>query len=343
MSAERQRRRRRLKILLISFCVLAVVATGTAYFLGRQLVAPIDRIDGVFNELNDRPTKPTSGTASEAFNILLLGTDRRSETPSAGDLSRTAAWIPDSERTDAILLLHVDGDRQGATIVSLPRDAWVPVPGYGHDKIGAAYARGGPSLAVETVEKLTDVRIDHLAVVDWEGIRRLTDELGGITVTVPETVDDPERGITWTEGQHELDGQAVLDYLGQREGLPDGDRGRARRMQSFLRVLMLDTLGRLSEAGPWDVYQLLKTMTNDLSVDAEWSNTEMAKLAWSMRDVDDNNVAFLSVPVASLDWEAQQSVIRLDQPLGARLWDAVRDDRVTAWLREHPEVPQAGR
>jgi LCP family protein required for cell wall assembly len=330
----RARRRKRLKLLVIVLSVLAVAATATAYLLGRQLVAPIDRIDGVFTDLDDRPTRPTSGPGAEAVNILLLGTDRRSETGTASAVSGASG----AGATDALLLLHINADRDGVTIISVPRDSWVAVPGHGRDRINTAYSYGGASLAVQTVEKLTQVRVDHLAVVDWEGVAHLTDELGGVTVTVPETVYDSASGITWTAGDHELDGRAALAYLGQRDGLPGGDQERGRRMQSFLRVLMLGTLGRLSDAGPWEVYNLLRSMTNNLSVDDQWSNTEMAKLAWSLRDVDDSKVEFLSVPVTGPGWDGPESVVHLDRAMGRRLWNAVRADQVSAWLDDQSDT-----
>jgi LCP family protein required for cell wall assembly len=335
-----RRRRRRITIVLAVFCILALAATGTAYYLGRQLVAPIDRIE-VFGNLveADRPPKPVRGQPGyEAVNILLLGTDRRSDVATTGDHAEAAAWVPGAQRSDAMLLLHIDADREGATIVSMPRDSWVELPGHGYDKINAAYSYGGASLAVATVEKLTNVRIDHLAVIDWEGIRRLTDAVGGVTVTVPEPVYDSARDISWSAGVHKLDGQAALDYVGQRYGLPGGDLDRAKRQQNFLRVLMVDTLHRISGAGPWEVYKLLRAMTSNLSVDDDWSAKDMARLAWSLRDVDDDDVAFLTVPVAGLGWEGPASVVHLDLALGDRLWSAVRNDRVSAWLRDHPDA-----
>jgi LCP family protein required for cell wall assembly len=279
------------------------------------------------------------GPASEAVNILVLGTDRRSDKPTTGQLAQAPAWLSGAQRSDAMMLLHIDGDRKGASIVSLPRDSWVEIPGYGHAKINAAYSYGGPSLAVEAVENLTGVRIDHLAVIDWAGIRGITDELGGVTVTIPETVHDSARDISWPAGEHRLDGQAALEYVAQRYGLPGGDLDRARRQQNFLRTLMVDTLGRLSDGNPLDVYQLLRVMTNHLSVDEEWSSNEMAKLAWSLRGVNGSDVAFLTVPVAGFGWEELQSVVYLDHAAGKRLWTAVRDDRVSAWVRDNPEAP----
>jgi len=338
-TAKSPRRRRRIRIVLIAVCVVALAATGTAYYLGRQLVVPIDRIEGVFTDLENRPPRPTTGPAADAVNILLLGTDRRSDVPTTGGKAEASAWVPGAQRADAMLLLHIDGDREGASVISLPRDSWVGIPDRGFDKINAAYSYGGPSLAVETVETLTNVRIDHLAVIDWAGIRALTDHLGGVSVTIPETVYDSARGVTWTAGVHRLDGQDALNYVGQRYGLPGGDLDRTRRQQNYLRLVMADTLTSLSDGSLLDVYQLLRVMTSNVSVDDEWSTKEMARLAWSLRDLDSSEVAFLNAPVAGLGWEGPQSVVYLDREEARKLWSAVREDRVGTWLRNHPDAP----
>jgi LCP family protein required for cell wall assembly len=340
MSTTRTRRRRRVAlILLMSFCILLVSATGVAYYLGQRVVGPIDRIEGVFSDLEDRPPRPTTGPAADAVNILLLGTDRRSAVPTTGERAEAAQWVPGAQRADAMMLVHIDGDRGGVSVVSLPRDSWVEVPGRGYDKLNAAYSYGGPSLAVEAVEQLTQVRIDHLAVIDWAGVREVTDELGGVTVTVPETVHDSARDRTWEAGTHHLDGQAALDYVAQRYGLPGGDLDRARRQQNYLRTVMTDALVRIAEGGMWDVYELLRVMTSNLSVDDEWSTKDMARLAWSLRDLQESEVAFLTAPVAGFGWEGPQSVVRLDLGAGRTLWRAIREDRVGAWVRDHPEAP----
>jgi LCP family protein required for cell wall assembly len=336
MATPRRRRRHRIAlVLLISFCLLLVSATGVAYYLGQRLVGPIDRIEGVFSDLEDRPPRPTEGPAADAVNILVLGTDRRSAVPTTGDGARADAWVPGAQRADAMLLVHIDGDREGASVISLPRDSWVRLPGRGYDKINAAYSYGGPSLAVATVEELTRVRIDHLAVIDWDGIRAVTDELGGISVEVPETVYDSARDRTWEAGVHHLDGQEALEYVGQRYGLPGGDLDRARRQQNFLRVVMGEALGRIAEGGPLEVYELLRVMTSNLSVDDEWSTRSMASLAWSLRDIDERDVAFLTAPVAGLGYEGPLSVVHLDHAAGRRLWQALRSDRMGRWVEDH--------
>lgn len=339
MAATKTRRRHVVRILLLGLCVVMLAAAGTAYYLGRQITEPLHRMEGVFTGIEERPARSTVGDAPEAVNILVLGTDRRSAIPTTGEGAEAPAWVPGAQRSDAMLLLHIDGDRDGASVISLPRDAWVEVPEYGYAKINAAYSYGGPSLAVETVEKLTGVRIDHLAVIDWAGIRSLTDALGGVTVTIPEDVYDSARDISWSAGVHRLDGQGALEYVAQRYGLPGGDLDRVKRQQNLLRALMVDTLDRLSDGTPWDIHQLLRVITSHLSVDEEWSNFEMARLAWSLRGIDDDDVTFLTVPVAGFGWEELQSVVYLDHTAGNRLWTAVRDDRVGAWVEVNPEAP----
>jgi len=340
MAASTGRGRHRLaRVLLVSFLVTLVAATSVAYYLGHRLVAPIERIDGVFDDLPDRPVKPSKGPAAEAVNILLLGTDRRSDVPTTGEHARADAWVPGAQRADAMLLVHIDGDRRGASVVSLPRDSWVQLPGRGFDKLNAAYSYGGPSLSVAAVENLTGVRIDHLAVIDWAGVRNLTDALGGVTVEVPETVYDSARRVTWTKGRHRLDGRTAVDYVGQRYGLPGGDLDRARRQQNFLREVMSQTLSRLGDGSIWDVYELLRVITSNVSIDSEWSTQELARLAWSLRGLEEDDVAFLTVPVAGFGYEGPQSVVHLDRAAGNELWSAVRADRVARWLEHHRDAP----
>lgn len=327
--------RRALVGLAACVVALALVVIGGAAYLHRQL-DEVDRIDGVFEGLGQRPARPASGPGPRAVNVLLLGTDRRSEVATTGSAARAAAWVPGAQRSDAMMLVHIDADRDDVTVVSLPRDSWVEVPGHGGAKINASFSYGGPSLAVRTVEQLTGVRIDHLAVVDWDGFRELTDAVGGITVDVPDTVHDSARDVTWTAGEHHLDGREALDYVGQRYGLPGGDLDRVRRQQVLLATLAEETLAMRSS--PRLVLDFIDMLGRHVSVDEEWSTREMASLAWSLRHVGEDDVRYLTAPVSGFGWEEAQSVVRLDHRVGAGLWAAVRQDRLDAWATRHPDA-----
>jgi LCP family protein required for cell wall assembly len=325
--------RRALVGLVVCVVVLGLATLAGLSYVDHQL-GRINRIDGVFDGIGPRPDRPVSGPASEAVNILLLGTDRRSDVPTTGADAVGRAWVPGDQRSDAMMLVHVEADRSHVTVVSLPRDSWVDVPDYGMAKLNAAYSVGGPSLAVRTVERLTDVRIDHIAIVDWDGFRELTDAVGGITIRVPRTVHDSARDITWTAGVHHLDGQQALDYVGQRYGLPGGDLDRVARQQAVLETLAEESLDMRDSPGL--AMDFVGMLTRHVSVDAEWSSRDIAGLAWSLRHIGRTDVSYVTAPVSDLGWEGDQSVVHLDAAAGDRLWKAIREDQLGSWSEDQP-------
>lgn len=341
---ERDRRgliRRIVIVLLVVTVLVGVATTGTVLWLQARLGGQVQHIDQVFAGLEDRPER-APGAAGEAMNILVMGTDRRSTVSTTGTDAEAQAWVPGAQRTDTIMVLHIDADREGASLISLPRDAWVYVPGYGMNKLNAAFSFAGPSLAVETVERLTALRIDHLAVVDWAGFEEITDAVGGVTLTVPQTVTDPQNNVVWTRGRQTLDGRQALLYVRQRYGLPNGDLDRVRRQQAYLLNLMRASITTLRSHDPFAIYDLLDVVTRNISVDSEWSTGEMRSTLLDLRGMRARDLDLLTVPVAGYGDESGQSVVYLDFPAGQRMWDAVYEDRVEDWVRAHPDAPLVG-
>jgi LCP family protein required for cell wall assembly len=335
-----RRRRRRLRRVLLAMAVvlvlLAAVPVSVGLYLEHRLTSQMGHIDGVFDGLTQRPVKPAAGTpGAKAVNILLMGTDRRSDVATTGDDAQAPDWVPGAQRSDTLMLLHIDGSRQVAAVVSIPRDSWVQIPGHGYGKINWAYSYGGPSLTVATVEKLTNIRIDHLAVVDWEGFKELTDHLGGVDIDVPATVHDSANDVTWTEGRHHLDGQQALLYVRQRYGLPGGDFDRVKRQQAFLRAVLQASLHQEMRKDPKMLYGFLDTLARNVDVDSGWSSTSMAKLAFSMRSFRSLNLRFLTAPNLGTGRVGDQSVVRLDPTADADLWKELRSDRIDQWSAEH--------
>lgn len=330
----RHRLRRVLIGLLLCVLVLGGIPAAILGYLGYHLNHQVQRIPDVFTGLPDRPAR-AAGVAAQAQNILLLGTDRRSDVPTTGSTAQAPSWEPGEQRSDAIMILHVSADRQEVSVVSIPRDSWVDVPGHGPAKINAAFSYGGPRLAVETVEQLTHIHIDHLAVIDWDGLIALTDDVGGVDVDIPATVHDTAWNVTWTAGRHHLDGQQALAYVRQRYGLPGGDFDRERRQQAVLRAIMLASLDAHLASSPKQLYGFLDTTTQHLSIDSDWSLKAMGSLALSLRNLDSANLKFLVAPVAGTGMEGAQSVVRLAPRADAGLWDAIAADRMDEWTSTH--------
>lgn len=329
----RRRRYRVARILLLVVLVLIGAVLVTGLQLGLRLEGHLTRIPDVFTDREDRPAAP-EGRAAGAVTILLLGSDRDGARPRPDRTASVPTWEPGQGRSDTTMLLRVAADRSAVSVVSLPRDSWVDVPGYGPAKLNAAYSWGGPRLAVHTVEQLTGVRIDHVAVIDASGFRSLVDGLGGVEVDIPETVHDHYRDRTWTAGRHHLDGSRALLYARERSGLTRGDLDRVRRQHAVLRHLSDEGLEAVGD--PVRLYRFVDRLTQHLAVDAEWGMPEMAALAWSLRDLRPGDVDYLTVPVAGTGTVAGQSVVHIDQAAASTLWHALRSDTVSAWVRAHP-------
>lgn len=330
----RSRWRRALIIVLVSGLVLGGFAVGAFYYLTDRYIGNIDRIDDPFDAIDDtaRPAPPIAKDGQEPLTFLLVGSDSRDP----------AGEGPPSARSDVIMLMRITGDRQQVQFISIPRDSWVAVPGYGLNKINAAYAFGGPSLLIQTIESVTATRVDHFAAVDFAGFKEITDALGGVDVRVARPTSD--RGVTFEAGINHLNGDEALVYVRQRYGLPRGDLDRVQRQQNYMRAMMAEVFQQnmLSDLGQTD--DLLLALTSAISVDETLSNTNLVGLAYSLRGLNANSLNFLTVPVAGLGTEGAQSVVYIDTARAAPMWDYLRSDTLGEHLADFgrdllPETP----
>ncbi|MDT0308598.1 LCP family protein [Streptomyces sp. DSM 44917] len=318
--ASPRRRRVWLRVLIGSLAavlVLVLAGAGYAWWRTEQALDSIDRIPDALPTLPEEEQPPRA--AGDALVYLLVGLDA-DETPEPGP-----AWQAGAARSDTMMLLQISGDRRSASLVSLPRDTWVDIPGHGRAKLNAAYSWGGPQLMVRTIQDLTGVRVDHLAVLDWSGFRSLTDAVGGVDL----------------DGRH-MDGEQALEYVRERYSLPGGDFDRTRRQQAFLRSLMSRVLssGTLTDMGR--VNGLLNTVDDVVSVDDQLSNGELRGLLWDLRGVRTSDVHFMNAPVTGTDMIEGQSVVLLDEEACAPLWQAMREDAMPAFLAGDQAPDQLG-
>ncbi|MDD7937655.1 LCP family protein [Actinomycetospora lutea] len=330
---ERGRRRRGVRALvygLIALLVLVLLAAAGVVIVTQQLGSQVGRYPSVFAPID--PSSRPADSAGQTF--LLIGTDSRSPEPTTGTEAAPDA-VFGSQRSDVIMVATIAENGQSASVVSIPRDSYVDIPGRGQNKINAALAFGGPPLLIQTVEQLTAVHIDHYAVIDFAGFAQMTDAVGGIDVNVGQ--ESERDGVVVPAGEQHLDGAQALVYVRERKSLPGGDLDRVRRQQAALRAFLEKALSSGTLSSPTGAYALVDTVSRHVGVDDSLSNTGLAQLAISMRDLRNSNVSFLTVPVSGTGTEGDQSVVYLNRTAGRDLWFAVNTDAVPQYVATRPQ------
>ena len=167
--------------------------------------------------------------------MLLVGSDARTGLTPA-QRKELGTGFTEGARTDSIMVLHTgSGD---PTLLSIPRDSYVEVPGHGKNKINAAFAIGGAPLLTETVERATGLRIDGYLEIGFGGFASLVDSVGGVRMCLPSAMTDEKAHIDLPKGCQVLDGKNALGYVRSRHSDPRGDLGRAERQRQFLGAVM---------------------------------------------------------------------------------------------------------
>jgi len=215
-------------------------------------VAESTAFPGVEEPSLQPPAEPVS---QQPFNVLILGLDHGLDRPEDGN-----------ERSDVMIIAHIDEAKGRACLVSIPRDSYVNIPGYRTSKINEAYQVGGPELAVQTVEQLTGMDIRNHIVVDFDEFKWLVDLFGGVQVTLSEPLSDPKLGNI-PAGSQVLDGDMALIMARSRD-YPTGDLERVRQQQMLLIQILYK--GKELAAYPgaaWFLSVAMEPLETDLTQD----------------------------------------------------------------------------
>ena len=319
-----------MRAVAISVATVVVVALTGGFFVYRHLEGNITSMDVEDALGEDRPDEVIAKNVEhKPLNILLLGSDTRE-----GQGNNIGGETPGL--SDTTILLHLSADRDRAYGVSIPRDAMVERPecirkdGQGTDPGGlsmfnSAYAVGGPACTIKTVESITDIRINHFVVVDFNGFKNMVDALDGVPVCVPEEVNDDIGKIYLPAGSYEVKGQQALSYVRLRHGLSEnGDIGRMKRQQAFLAAMANKAISAGTLANPVRLYNFLDAATKSLTTDPGLASLQkLGGLAKQLRDIGLDKIQFLTVPFESYAPDPNRLAIA---PEADRLWERLRED-----------------
>lgn len=303
-----------LRALAASVSLLVLIASGIAWVMYKNFTSSIPHGSPV----------PALGTGQKdvdgaSQNILLVGSDSRAgATPDELKLLSTQQ-DGGSINTDTMMVLHIPSDGHPPTVISFPRDSWVSIPGYGKNKLNAAYPdayndaknhgetevqaqSAGLIETIKTIDALTGLHVDHYMQVDLLGFYRISVAVGGIQVCLlhaqnAETDSDAYgkgySGIDLPAGVSTVEGKQALAFVRQRHGLPNGDLDRIRRQQYFLEA----AFRKIASAGvllnPFKLNRLLSAVGSSLLTDP---SLDLMSLAQQFESLASGSIAFETIP-----------------------------------------------
>ena len=255
------------------FLFLAVGATIGFYFASSSLFDKPQRRE----RPESRPYQTTEAllVAKDKTTVMIMGVDER---------------VDDVGRSDTLMLATVDPKKKSASLLSIPRDTRVHIPGYGYDKINVAYSLGGHELTQDTVEEFLDTPVEHYVLIKVPAFKRIIDAIGGVDIDVEKRMyyvdewdDDGGLVIDLYPGKQHMDGKTAITYVRYRD--EDGDIGRIERQQKFMKavldqVMSPSILPRLPDV----IREVMGSVQTDLSF------RQLLELAGAMKEAQANGL-----------------------------------------------------
>ncbi|TYK45913.1 LytR family transcriptional regulator [Actinomadura decatromicini] len=309
----RRRRKRWPRVLGAVVVVLLLIVVGGYFYLDSRLKRE--------SVLVDYPGRAgdTPGT-----NWLIVGSDSR-EGLSKADQRRLRTGFASGRRTDSMMLLHYGSG--GTSLISLPRDSYLPIQGHGSNKLNAAFAYGGPKLLAQTVEKATGVHIDHYAEIGFNGFVGVVDAVGGVDICVKDAINDPKAGLNLKAGCQTLNGGQALGYVRTRK-FARADLERVEHQRQFFAALMKKATSPGTLFNPFRGVPLALNSTSNFLVDDGDHLYDLVRMMWAMKGVSGGGGVTTTVPIGGTGSSAAAgSYITWDRSKASRLFDALKQDQ----------------
>lgn len=307
---DRRKRRRRIVVSALVLLLVALIAwpVGVAIWANGKL----QHVDALSSHAD------TSGTT-----YLIAGSDSRAAT----DPNSTVVGA----RTDTIMLLHVP--KNGTTsLISIPRDTYVKIPGHDAGKINSAFAYGGAPLLVKTVEALTKMKVDHYVEVGFAGVREVVDAVGGVRLCLDYDVNDSKSHLTWKAGCHTVSGKKALAFSRMRYSDPEGDIGRAKRQRQVIAAVSAKLKDTTLLVKPGTQIALINAGTQAIVVDQDANILTVGRLALAFRNANGKGGVTGTPPIKSLDYRpgGVGSTVQLDPDTTPQFFADMRDGKLPA-------------
>ncbi len=300
--------RRGRRIALIVGTVAAVLIAGFAgtYFW----------LNG---KLNTSVTLPATSLTSAGTNWLITGSDSRAGLSRAQIDAMHVGFDEGTLNSDSIMLLHLGSGRP--VLISIPRDSYVDIPGYGWNKINAALAFGGASLLIQTVENVTGLKINHYMGIGFGGLVAVVNKIGGVRICLTTALDDSYSGLHLSAGCHNLDGDQALAFVRDRHSFPTEDLQRIQDQRAFLSALLKKATSPGVYLNPFKALPFGSTAASSMSVDTGTTLLDLVHAASALRDPETG-----TVPIADNNYYTSAGdTVLWNKTLATELFNALKN------------------
>ncbi|MDJ0321151.1 LCP family protein [Pseudarthrobacter sp. PS3-L1] len=332
-SSDRRRVRHTGRNVLLSLVavvlVAGVLAGGYLWNLAQTFNSASQKIETAFPDEASRPEKSQTAPGQNVpLNILVMGSDSRGAT----EMDAVEGTATD-QRADTLMLINIPADRKNVTAMSIMRDLWVTIPGSGEAKINAALAQGGVPRMVETVEFLFNQRIDHVAMVNFEGFKALTDALGGVEVNVTVPFTSTHGDFEFTAGPTTMNGEQALGFVRERYAFTDGDYQRVRNQQSYVKALLGTLISAQTLTNPVTINNVVSSAAPYISVDSGLDAAALGSLGLELSGIREKDIAMFTLPTLGTGTSADgQSIVLKDPAAIDNISAALADDAMAGYV-----------
>jgi LCP family protein required for cell wall assembly len=302
-------RPRRILAIIALVVVVVLVLSGVMYF---YLNSKLTRA----NVLVDYAGRPA---ASDGQNWLITGSDSRQGLTRKQERQLATGVGIGGHRSDTVMLLHIPSSGK-SVLVSLPRDSYVNIPGFGMNKLNAAYSFGGPKLLVKTVEGATGLQITHYMGIGFGGLVNVVNAVGGVRMCIPQNLNDPASGLHLKKGCQNLNGAQALGFVRTRHLFATQDLQREQDQRVFIKALLSKMTSPGTLVNPFATLPAAFGATGALTVDKGTQLYQLVQVAFALRHSETT-----TVPIGGSATLAVGDVLVWDHTQALRMFDAMKN------------------